>query len=59
MDPQVNIAEQRKLAKEIFRDSTNNSVSYQTIVAKAVALAELVITLDEWRTKGGYDPYAN
>lgn len=61
MDPKANIEEQRELAREILDlseklASVNENV-FGGIVAKADRLAELVQSLDEWRLRGGFDPY--
>lgn len=50
MDPNANIEEQRSLAREVIRTEEGDSVN-------GLRLAELVLALDEWRTKGGFDPY--
>lgn len=64
MDPVANIIEQRELARLINaatdtadKDGKLDSVSEQAILDHADRLAELVLALDEWRRKGGYDPY--
>lgn len=65
MDPVANIKEQREIAKQILKiwDDCNGDGTLTTEQLEAVAdhanrLAELVEALDEWRTKGGFDPYA-
>ncbi len=50
MDPEANLAEQREIAQRILHASASPQ--------DAERLAELVLALDEWRTRGGYDPYA-
>jgi hypothetical protein len=64
MDPKANIKRQREIAKEIIQiaDATTRAGSYTeplvaTMEDAATELAELVIALDEWRLKGGFDPY--
>lgn len=52
MDPIANIARQRALA-----DSILDGDDYVD-TGEACELAELVQALDEWRRKGGFDPYA-
>jgi hypothetical protein len=56
MDPIANLEEQRRLAAEIIAswDGTPNQ-AYP--IPAAQRLAELVLALDEWRRKGGFDPY--
>lgn len=56
MDPVANLAEQRTLAAELIERIDAEDAAFN-IEEKAARLAELVIALDEWRTKGGYDPY--
>lgn len=51
MDPIANIQEQRELANMLLSGEAHDFVD------TAVRLAELVLALDEWRRKGGYDPY--
>lgn len=65
MDPKANIKEQRELAKEIQAiwddcngDGTLTSEQAELVADKANRLADLVLALDEWRSKGGFDPYA-
>lgn len=60
MDPNANIQEQREIAAEIVTiiDSTDADQRLVEISDLASRLADLVIALDEWRSKGGYDPYA-
>lgn len=65
MDPIANLQEQRELSAEINAifddaDPIDGSFTLSQMVDlsdKAVRLAELVQALDEWRTKGGFDPY--
>jgi hypothetical protein len=65
MDPQANIREQRELAQQIIdrtdaadKDDRPFTGKEQTAhMEDADRLAELVLALDEWRRRGGYDPY--
>src|SRR4030095_3214047 len=65
MDPIANLKEQRELAKSIANiwhnhsDLNGNLTNDQLLLIdeKAEALSELVLALDEWRSKGGFDPY--
>lgn len=62
MDPHANIERQRALAKEII-DRGNTLASHEdgkprwAVWDAANELAEQVQALDEWRAKGGFDPY--
>lgn len=53
MDPNANLKRQRELAAEIIDGYGNRDIA-----DLAAELAELVQALDEWRLKGGFDPYA-
>lgn len=53
MDPHANIAEQRKLARRITLAADHGRPDADDVDR----LAELVLALDEWRAKGGFDPY--
>jgi hypothetical protein len=59
MDPIANIAGQRKVAAEIIRlvNHGDDDEVVTEIETLATRLAELVQALDEWRRKGGFDPY--
>lgn len=68
MDPNANITRQRVLANEIisnlsdldseqWRDEQERSDFFEERARDGEALAELVLALDEWRRKGGFDPY--
>lgn len=66
MDPQANIERQRELAKEIGEYIDENTPDdgliedaeiVECVAERGVELAELVQALDEWRLKGGFDPY--
>jgi hypothetical protein len=54
VDPEANLKEQRELANKLVEYSGDLDLSYTQDVER---LAELVLALDEWRLKGGYDPY--
>lgn len=58
MDPKANIERQRELVGDIthIQDSGADSSPY-AIEDLAFELAESVQSLDEWRSKGGFDPY--
>ena len=56
MDPYANVAEQRRIAQNIIGQPGRYGL--KTLLTAATALAELVLALDEWRRKGGFDPYA-
>lgn len=51
MDPNANLREQLSLAQDIA--SGNEHLNF---IRKSERLAELVIALDEWLTKGGFLP---
>ena len=53
MDPEANLKEQRSIATRIANNEY--STAYASI-PDAERLAELVIALDEWITKGGFLP---
>lgn len=64
MDPVANIGEQISLALEIQlvwdrvgEDGLSQEDAAQ-VAESANRLAELVTALHEWRTNGGFDPYA-
>lgn len=52
MDPLANITEQRQLAAQIVNGEHDSDHG------AAERLAELVLALEEWRAKGGFDPSA-
>lgn len=56
MDPNENLKRQRELAREIIvlRDANKDDGA---IVLLSEELAELVLALDQWRLKGGFDPH--
>lgn len=65
MDPISNLAEQRDIAQAILcevdrANSWKNDyvMDINCINDLAERLAELVLALDEWRRKGGFDPYS-
>lgn len=62
MDPVVNLAEQREAAQRILGlidEGTPDDADEVAaeIVPLAESLAQLALALDEWRGKGGFDPY--
>lgn len=64
MDPKANIDEQTSIAREIQRiedecpdDGAQTENQAREIAENALRLAELVLAFDEWRRKGGFDPY--
>ncbi len=59
MDPLANLAAQRRLAERIqhLSDREDYPERLGEVAAEAENLAELVLALDEWRKKGGFDPY--
>lgn len=64
MDPKANIEEQISIAREIQRivdecseDGVQTENQAREIAENAERLADLVLALDEWRRKGGFDPY--
>jgi hypothetical protein len=63
MDPNANIAEQRECAKLInavndrCADDGSLTPAQQAIIVEAAGrLAELVIALDAWMSRGGFKP---
>lgn len=56
MDPNKNLKEQRELAKELVEDM--NDMPDSILEPKVERLAELVCSLDEWLSKGGFFPNA-
>ena len=56
MDPMANVTEQLEIANEIL-DGPGDDPNAPTYSDEVVRLAELVLALDEWRRKGGFDPY--
>ena len=62
MDPIANIERQRELAESILALEGSLEVRETGKPTRAVwdlaeELAELVLALDGWRRKGGFDPY--
>lgn len=53
MDPDENLKEQKELAEQIIGDR-----SFTVDAVDAHRLAELVLALDEWVSKGGFLPQA-
>ena len=61
MDPQANIAEQVQIAQRVVSDSADLEApdrTFEDVQADLERLSELVLDLDEWRSKGGFDPYS-
>lgn len=56
MDPEANLNRQREIVREVFGEGS--SVTRENALDLLVELAELVDSLDLWRRKGGFDPYA-
>jgi hypothetical protein len=55
MDPHANLREQRELAERLGPDAEPmHLIDYQRETER---LCELVMALDEWRQRGGFDPY--
>jgi hypothetical protein len=50
MDPNANLTEQLRIARTLVDEEFPDAGDVQR-------LAELVLTLDEWRRMGGFDPY--
>jgi nitroreductase len=59
MDPNENIKRQRELAAQLVANDQSVKGYYNDLDDAATELAELVQALDEWRLKGGFDPYAD
>lgn len=62
MDPKKNIEEQIALANAIIADIDDadpdeDMDALDGVLANAEKLSQLVLALDEWRRKGGFDPY--
>lgn len=55
MDPEVNLEEQKELAKKLLHGERTTPEDFEDDVAR---LAELVLALDEWLSKGGFLPRA-
>lgn len=62
MDPNANIKEQRETAAAMIaladKEEFGGEDGMTEFTRLAERLAELVQALDEWRTNGGFDPYA-
>ncbi len=63
MDPNANLAEQLKIAKDIEKvwddcnaDGTLTREMSEHVAEQANRLAELVLALDGWLTSGGFPP---
>ena len=73
MDPEANLNEQLEAARDIIArfdaipdvdenpdfwgDEQDRSDFFESLADSGQRLAELVLALDEWRRKGGFDPY--
>lgn len=59
MDPIANLREQVTRAKTIqaLWDVEIDPPDLEAMAHEAARLSELVLALDEWRKKGGFDPY--
>lgn len=63
MDPQANLEAQRRLVDSILNPDTHGDGDMEIADLasawedRATRLAEFVLAMDEWRKKGGYDPY--
>lgn len=59
MDPNANITRQCELAQQIIdeQDIELPEIDVEVMQNQAIELAELALALDEWRRKGGFDPY--
>lgn len=54
MDPEANLREQRRLAKAIMKKIDSGQT--EDLVDDANRLADLVVALDEWISRGGVLP---
>lgn len=61
MDPKANLTQQLETAAAIMaaydKDEVLAAETAWDLAERAAELAELVLALNEWRTKGGFDPY--
>lgn len=55
MDPNANLKEQREIANRLLDDESESPDGFAN---DATRLAELVVALDEWLSKGGFQPQA-
>jgi hypothetical protein len=55
MDPTANLREQLKLANRLAMGTARND-SPEARLDDAIRLADLVLALDQWLTKGGFSP---
>lgn len=62
MDPNANLNSQLYLAQSIIDsaedDPSEDGEGWQPDPNDVLELAELVLALHEWRSKGGFDPYS-
>ncbi len=58
MDPSANLSEQIEIAEEVVALADLDETDTQRLMELAERLAELVLALDGWRRRGGFDPYA-
>ncbi len=58
MDPAANLSEQIEIAEEVIALADRDEPGERRLAELAERLAELVLALDEWRRRGGFDPYA-
>lgn len=58
MDPDVNLEEQLELARGMVDENIDDHTASDTanLADRGQRLAELVLALDEWITKGGFKP---
>ena len=56
MDPDANLAEQRRIIARMNQHSMTVSCACTKCVDDGARLAELVQALDEWLTRGGFLP---
>ncbi len=54
MDPNANLSEQLAIARELLDEESISG--FQESIEQGHRLAELVLALDEWLTKGGFPP---
>jgi hypothetical protein len=59
MDPKANLREQREIARRLQAalDAEDVIGEIHNLAEDAGRLAELVLALDDWRKRGGFDPY--
>jgi hypothetical protein len=57
-DPKAILAEQRKLAKKLLEWGKMTGGGLQDWVTDGHRLAELVLALDRWMSRGGFSPWS-